>query len=299
MRPDLRDETALRAYYEMLRPALLQHEPFARALAQIDLGPRTQRLEDRYEVLVAEAATGLRLIAAQLREGLTALEVGGGAGLLHLWLRRGGLDVTSLEPALVGHAGAFEAAHALLAHQGVSTTAFLPLRGEEASSLGRRFDLIFSNNVLEHVGNLEALVAALARCLAPGGVMRHNCPNYAVPYDPHYSTPLVPLAPRATAWLVPGLRGEPLFEGLRFITARDLRALGAQHGLSVTFDRGMVGAALRRIAHEPQFAAKHRLLASALPALERLGALKLASLWPGAWGTPMQSTWQAAAPNAA
>ena len=31
-----------------------------------------------------------------------------------------------------------------------------------------------------------------------GGAMIHMCPNYFVPYEPHFGIPLIPFAPRAT-----------------------------------------------------------------------------------------------------
>jgi 2-polyprenyl-3-methyl-5-hydroxy-6-metoxy-1,4-benzoquinol methylase len=65
------------------------------------------------------------------------------------------------------------------------------------------FDLIFSNNVFEHVRDVQAALATLGALLRPGRVMVHNCPNYDVPYEPHFGIPLLPLRPASTARVLP------------------------------------------------------------------------------------------------
>ena len=44
---------------------------------------------------------------------------------------------------------------------------------------------------------------ALDALLSPGGMMIHHCPNYTVPFEPHFGIPLVPGAPERTAALLP------------------------------------------------------------------------------------------------
>src|SRR6185369_16311116 len=87
------------------------------------------------------------------------------------------------------------------------------------------FDVIFSINVLEHCQPLPETVLALSKVLAPGGMMIHTCPNYRVPYEPHFRLLLVPFAPRLTARLIPRLASDPLWQSLNFVTAGDLRRI--------------------------------------------------------------------------
>jgi SAM-dependent methyltransferase len=99
--------------------------------------------------------------------GKSVLVVGCGAGTDVLWcLRHGarevvGIDVIEQEP------GALAAA---AARCGVDAgrAAFRRLAVEEAPRLGRRFDLVLSNNVFEHVGDLAAAFAACAEVVEPG-----------------------------------------------------------------------------------------------------------------------------------
>jgi SAM-dependent methyltransferase len=52
------------------------------------------------------------------------------------------------------------------------------------------FDLIISNQVFEHVVDLEPTVAELDRLLAPGGVMYHHFPSREVLREGHIGIPL-------------------------------------------------------------------------------------------------------------
>jgi SAM-dependent methyltransferase len=53
------------------------------------------------------------------------------------------------------------------------------------------FDVIVSNQVLEHVADADLFFAELARLLAPGGVSVHLFPSHHVVVEPHLHTPFV------------------------------------------------------------------------------------------------------------
>lgn len=102
--------------------------------------------------------------------GKTALDVGCGAGLLAEPLARMGAKVTGLDaaPENVGAARAHAAAMGLDMEYVAGGIEDLP---------GRRFDLVTSMEVIEHVSNPAAFVAGLADALAPGGLMILSTPN--------------------------------------------------------------------------------------------------------------------------
>jgi 2-polyprenyl-6-hydroxyphenyl methylase/3-demethylubiquinone-9 3-methyltransferase len=102
--------------------------------------------------------------------GKTALDVGCGAGLLAEPLARMGARVTGLDaaPENVGAARAHAAAMGLDMDYVAGGIEDLP---------GRRFDLVTSMEVIEHVSNPAAFVAGLADALAPGGLMILSTPN--------------------------------------------------------------------------------------------------------------------------
>jgi len=113
------------------------------------------------------------------------------------------------------------------------------------------FDLIFSVMPLEHIPDFEAAFAGMAAVLAPQGRMIHLCPNYMVPYEPHFGLPLVPLAPRATALLLPSLKASGLWRSLNFVTYRRVRRCAAAAGLTVEFAPRMMLRAFERLDRDP------------------------------------------------
>lgn len=102
--------------------------------------------------------------------GKRALDVGCGAGLLCEPLARLGASVTGVDAAAENIAAA--SAHA--AGGGLS----IDYRHGEIGALGLTgFDLVCSMEVIEHVADKAAFIAALAATLAPGGLMVLSTPN--------------------------------------------------------------------------------------------------------------------------
>jgi 2-polyprenyl-6-hydroxyphenyl methylase/3-demethylubiquinone-9 3-methyltransferase len=102
--------------------------------------------------------------------GLKAVDIGCGAGLLCEPLARLGAKVTGVDAAAENIAAAKE--HA--AGSGLE----IDYRHGDIAELGLSgFDLVCSMEVIEHVADKPAFVAALAGALAPGGLMILSTPN--------------------------------------------------------------------------------------------------------------------------
>jgi 2-polyprenyl-6-hydroxyphenyl methylase/3-demethylubiquinone-9 3-methyltransferase len=101
--------------------------------------------------------------------GKSALDVGCGAGLLAEPLARLGAEVTAIDaaPELIDvareHAG----------RQGLD----IDYRPTAVEDVEGQFDLITSLEVIEHVADPQAFVGALAKRLAPGGLLILSTPN--------------------------------------------------------------------------------------------------------------------------
>jgi 2-polyprenyl-6-hydroxyphenyl methylase/3-demethylubiquinone-9 3-methyltransferase len=102
-------------------------------------------------------------------EGKTAIDVGCGAGLLAEPLARLGASVTGIDasPELVAAAREHAAAVGLE----------IEYLSGDVQDLEGKFDLITSMEVIEHVAEPSTFVKALARLLAPDGLLIMSTPN--------------------------------------------------------------------------------------------------------------------------
>ena len=99
--------------------------------------------------------------------GLTILDVGCGAGLAAEPLARLGAAVTGIDPS----PEAVEAAARHAAETGVAGIAYEVATLDEVAASGRRFDLVLALEVVEHVPDVPAFLAAGAEAARPGGLV--------------------------------------------------------------------------------------------------------------------------------
>lgn len=154
--------------------------------------------------------------------GRRALDVGCGAGLLAEPLARLGASVTGLDAAPESIAVA--RTHA--AGQGLS----IDYRAVGVETLtDERFDLVTAMEVIEHVVDPAAFVRALARVLAPGGLLVLSTPNRT------------PLSRLGIVTLAEGTGHIPrgTHDWNHFITPEEMTVLLVSAGLTVTDTTGI------------------------------------------------------------
>ena len=102
-------------------------------------------------------------------EGKSALDVGCGAGLLAEPLARLGANVTAIDaaPELI------EVAREHARGQGLE----IDFRAAAVEDVEGKFDLVTSLEVIEHVADPRSFIDAIAKCLAPGGLLILSTPN--------------------------------------------------------------------------------------------------------------------------
>jgi 2-polyprenyl-6-hydroxyphenyl methylase / 3-demethylubiquinone-9 3-methyltransferase len=154
--------------------------------------------------------------------GKTALDVGCGAGLLCEPLARLGAVVTGVDAAAENIAVAAD--HA----RGAGLT--ITYRHGDLAALGLgRFDLVTALEVIEHVADKPAFLAALAASLAPGGLMILSTPNRTA------ASKLLMVEGAERLGLIP--RGTHHWD--LFVTPDELRGLLTDAGLIMGIPRGI------------------------------------------------------------
>lgn len=125
--------------------------------------------------LIRDAAVAHFGLLAKTRRplaGLTALDIGCGAGLMTEPLARMGATATGIDAAPENIAAA--AAHATAGGLGITYQA---TSVEALAATGAGFDIITCLEVVEHVADRDSFFAALAALLAPGGIAILSTPN--------------------------------------------------------------------------------------------------------------------------
>lgn len=156
-------------------------------------------------------------------EGLTALDVGCGGGLVAEPLARMGAATVGLDADAV----AIEAARAHAAGQDLSLT-YKPgaVEGEPADS----YDLVTALEVVEHVADQAAFIAACARTVKPGGLLLLSTLNRTAK---SFALGIV-VAERVLRWVPPGTH-----HWKKFVKPAELARDCRQAGLEVVDTIGM------------------------------------------------------------
>lgn len=147
--------------------------------------------------LPGELRHQMRIVAAAggtVREGTRVLDLGCGDGSKVRALRAQGLDAWGCDIRM--YTG--EAARELIEQGFVKP---IPLDPYRLPFDDRRFDLILSTEVLEHVMNPSEFIAESHRVLAPGGMALHIFPGPWTPLEMHTFVPLASVH-RSHPWLL-------------------------------------------------------------------------------------------------
>ncbi|MEW9900588.1 methyltransferase domain-containing protein [Chitinivorax sp. PXF-14] len=250
-------------------------------------------LRRMFDIYAAEARFGRQFIADDLNRlphSARVLEVGAGAYLLSCQLVREGFLVTALEPVGEGfsHFSHMQDVVVGLAREMQCLPCIVATQAEKFVEHDR-YDFAFSINVMEHVRDVETTLGCVANSLLRGAWYRFTCPNYAFPYEPHFSMPTL-LSKRLTERCM----GKHIFNNktlpdpvgtwrsLNWIKVTQIMHFIRQRPeLSVQFDRNLMTRALERIADDPEFAARRSaLLRYSVTVLVRIGLHRLPALLP-------------------
>lgn len=240
-----------------------------------------------YLQLVRDAINSIEMIKDGYKSGRKILEIGGGVGFCYLWLKKQGMNITSIEPSQFG-GNNYEVGLKIMKIAGVDSSGWLSFSADEVGKLGQSYDFIFSNNVLEHIDNLEESLQALCEVMSSGGSMTHTCPNYLVPYEPHFGILLVPFFPKFSEIFNRSLKVDPLWRTLNFITSTKIKKFAEKNKLKLSYDKNELLKTLERLSVEKNFRKKHLLASLIYKALFWLKITSVINLVPPSFATPMK-----------
>jgi 2-polyprenyl-3-methyl-5-hydroxy-6-metoxy-1,4-benzoquinol methylase len=225
---------------------------------------KTNKTESEIATLLSiyanESLVTLDLVTDHIESAERILEVGAGLCLLSLFLKHKSYPVIALEPALGGY-GIFEQTRDTILNHFSSLE--LEVITEPAQQLNNSthgcFDLIFSNNVIEHIPDWQSALTALTTVLSSEGKMLHSCPNYTIPYEPHYGVPVFRHFRKLSQTLfLPKTADTDIWNSLNFITCFSIKKLCKQNAFSCNFKQGLLFEAFRRIQVDPVFKERHQ-----------------------------------------
>jgi SAM-dependent methyltransferase len=255
----------------------------------IDTAPELLSLFDTY---AEEAVHGRRYIASDLERlypGARVLEVGAGSLLLSCQLVREGFRVTALEPIGAGFSH-LEQMRKMIEERSVALGCHPRVLSIAAEDLVERnsYDYAFSVNVMEHVGDVERVVANVCNSLITSACYRFTCPNYLFPYEPHFNIPTL-FSKRLTEKLL----GHKIFsskmpdpsgtwKSLNWITVVQLQNIIKRlPELRIVFNRRFLVSTLERITIDQHFAGRRSpAVCKCLSSLVRLRLHKLLRFMP-------------------
>ena len=181
--------------------------------------------------------------------GLKVLDIGCGGGILSETLAKLGAQVTGIDLAERNIRIAQEHARA----SGLA----IDYRFQDVTTLHEEFDLIFNMEVVEHVGDLSAFMAACYRCLKPGGLTFVSTLN---------RTPLSFLFAIIGAEYVLKLLPRGTHQWTKFVKPAELESLLNQKGTDVFWRSGIrFNPFARRFSLQRSMAVSYLLAARKLP----------------------------------
>lgn len=253
--------------------------------------------------LQAEADFGFREVAPHVNRvptGASIMEVGCGTGLLltRMAEKFGDYSFTGVEPIGPGFSQFAETLSAF--ERKYENIRFIRERIEDVRE-DQQFDLIYSVNVFEHLNDWRKAIDKCCTMLKPGGRLVVLCPNYCVPYESHFTLPIIinkPLTYRLFEKLIirteEKLDASGLWQSLNFIKAPQIRRHCELKGYRFHFDKAIMKRMLDRLDEDPEFRERQSALAKIAILANRLGAGNLLRVLPARFSAYMKVIIEAA-----
>jgi len=263
-----------------------------RVLSSIDT-ESINEVQGMLDIFIGEAEFTIKFIEPHLSKELRVLEVGSGLCILSCFLKLEGFNITALEPIQGGFDPFIELQKKIINIALPNDDLTLLEKPAEAlsSEVDGEFDFIFSNNVLEHIPEIEQALISLKNVLSSDGLMVHHCPNYIVPYEPHFGFPVFAFFPYLTEliWRNKVSSDKELWDSLNFITSFKLSRICNKNSIAITFKSRVGYEVFLRLRDDENFKERHQsiLIKSVSFLLFKCRLISLLKFVPPKMITPM------------
>ncbi|MGR3914192.1 MAG: class I SAM-dependent methyltransferase [Gammaproteobacteria bacterium] len=215
---------------------------------------------------VNEAFFGQRQVKPYLdalAPGARVLEVGSGPGILlaHLTRHYARLRIEGIEPVGRG----FQIVDDY--HVALASSVTLHRCGYEAFRTERRYQLIFLINVFEHLPDWRHFLRFVRARLTDHGRCVMLFPNYAFPYEPHFSLPIIVnqavtrrLFHRAITRYEKAHNCAGYWDSVNFVTYAQVKKALARTALAHVFDTEIVREMLGRMNTDAAYRTRQKRL---------------------------------------
>jgi SAM-dependent methyltransferase len=253
-------------------------------------------LSGRPATAVNQAKFGLSrilpLLDRQVQPGCRILEVGAGSMLLSAYLASKGFRVTALEPLKSGF-GWFDALQAdvvaYCAQEGIGVERVEMIAEDYVAPA--QFDLIFTVHTLEHMHDPMRALENMYRSLAEPGFLLAVCPNYDVPFEPHFGVLLFGRSKRLNSRLYARRIGakQEVWDDLFFIRYSRLKRHLRDSDIKFAFSHGILRDMFLRLGQDRfLYARMPTVVRWTYEAMRRVGLIGAMSWVPLRLQTPME-----------
>ena len=239
----------------------------------------------RFDIACSEALFGWREISPWLHTGMSCLEIGAGSGLLAALVSRQVTQVEAVEPVADG----FSENGEILARVSSANPERLVITRDAFENIpdNRAYSLIWSVNVFEHLDDWRVALDKAYTLLKPGGRCIILCPNYTIPYEPHFGIPILG-GPQLTYRLFEkrilsheqDRNAEGLWQSVNFIKARAVLKHCRLNTMPVRLDTGLLRRMFDRMLTETNIGERHGVMRRLVAVAHRIRLTELVCSLP-------------------
>lgn len=245
----------------------------------------------------AEARFGLNEIQPFFqndKQPQSVLEIGCGTGFLLSQLSEEFKDIefTGVEPIGPGFEQ-FKVALDTFEKQ-YEKISFIRNRIEDITDT-KKYDLIFSVNVFEHIDDWRQAMDVCINMLTPNGQLVILCPNYSVPYESHFALPIFgtkELTHKVFSNKITDMEDrldvKGLWSSLNFIKATQIQKYCQLKKYNVEFDRAIMTRMFDRLNEDAEFKSRQSGLAKIAIFANRFGIGKIFKILPAKFSAYMK-----------